>query len=230
MTPEQRAGAGASLVANLRELKTIATRTPPECEPFLEALRTRTGRALVTPALIAVNGFVFVAMLLGPGALASPETLVRWGGNFGPRTTNGEWWRLITATFVHSGFWNVVIEMLGLLQIGLILERAVGYFSIVATYFAAAAIASLVALALHPVGVNVGAAGAVCGIYGLMVAAFGSGMLRRDPLRIPLRSATRLIPAGVLFSLYVLMSDEVDLAAALAAFAVGIAAGMGLMM
>src|SRR5690242_13672202 len=119
MTPEQRANAARSLADNLRIAKTVAMRTRPECEAFNDALRARTSRALVTPAIVALNVAVFLAMLVSPGALASPDTLVRWGGNFGPRTTNGEWWRLVASTFVHSGLWNLMVEMLAVAQAGL---------------------------------------------------------------------------------------------------------------
>ena len=67
---------------------------------------------LVTPALVALNVTVFLIILVGPGALADPQTLVGWGGNFGPRTTNGEWWRLVTATFVHSEMLPILVRNL----------------------------------------------------------------------------------------------------------------------
>ena len=51
----------------------------------------------MTPAIAALNALVFVGMIFGRGALADPQTIVAWGGSFGPRTTNGEWWRLITS-------------------------------------------------------------------------------------------------------------------------------------
>ena len=55
--------------------------------------------------LIAVNGQVFVAMLLaGAGWWHSPnEVQLAWGANFGPATQDGQWWRMVTAMFVHRG-------------------------------------------------------------------------------------------------------------------------------
>ena len=57
--------------------------------------------------IVALNVGIFVCMSFGPGSMADPETIVRWGGSVGTRTANGEWWRLATAMFVHGGFFQV---------------------------------------------------------------------------------------------------------------------------
>src|SRR5215510_11248376 len=56
----------------------------------------------------------------------APETLVRWGANYGPSTTNGQWWRLVTAMFVHGGMVSLPINLAALVQLGVILERLIG--------------------------------------------------------------------------------------------------------
>jgi len=90
-------------------------------EPFREALRARTPRTIVTPVLVALYAIVFSCLLVGSGSLSDPETLIRWGGNFGPRTTNGEWWRLVATTFVHAGALHLLVNIAGLFQLGLVL-------------------------------------------------------------------------------------------------------------
>ena len=39
----------------------------------------------------------------GLGRAPSRSRSSRWGASFGPRTTNGEWWRLVASMFVHTG-------------------------------------------------------------------------------------------------------------------------------
>ena len=65
---------------------------------------------------MVLNVLVFVLMIFSPGAVSDPETLVSWGASVGPRTTNGEWWRVITSLFVHGGFWALVMTLIGLAQ------------------------------------------------------------------------------------------------------------------
>ena len=66
------------------------------------------GRPALTPAtitLVAINILVFAAMLAyGAGLWHSPNDVqLAWGAGFGPATKDGEWWRLLTCTFVHIG-------------------------------------------------------------------------------------------------------------------------------
>jgi rhomboid protease GluP len=180
---------------------------------FDEALIGRTRWLLVTPAIVAANLAVFLGLLFGDGALGNPDTLVAWGANFGPRTTNGEWWRLGTAAFVHSGALSLLINVAATAQIGLILERLIGHSAFAAIYLSAAFFASLMMVATAPETVTGGAAGAVFGIYGLLIAAFVRGLLQRSPLSIPLYTMRRLAPAAGVFVIYNAMTGGFDLAA-----------------
>lgn len=197
----------------------------PESGPFADALCERTRWPIVTPALVAINAAIFVVMLFGAGAFGDPETLIRWGGNFGPRTTNGEWGRLVTALFVHSGILHLLANVAGLVQIGLIMERLFGRLAFAAVYFAAGALSSLVSLFAHPVTVSVGASGAIFGVYGLLLAALIAGGLRRSALAIPLKTVIRVAPAAGVFVLYSVTAGF-DGAAELAGFATGFACGL----
>ena len=139
-------------------------------QPFREMLRTRTPRLVVTPVLAGLNLLVFLATLAGDGAFGAPATLVDWGANYGPRTTNGEWWRLLTAAFVQGGPFHLLFVQVGLLQVGALLERMVGPLIVGSVYLTAALAASLVNLSDYPLAVHAGASSAVLGLYGLLIA------------------------------------------------------------
>jgi membrane associated rhomboid family serine protease len=155
----------------LRELTVVLRHKHAELDPFRATLRARTKYVFLAPALVAVTVGIFVSMLFGRGALSAPATLIGWGANFGPRTTNGEWWRLLASTFVHVSFLRMVIEAAVLAQLGMFLERLVGRSAVAAVFCAAGVLAGLINVSAYPMAVTGGAAGAICGLYGLLIAS-----------------------------------------------------------
>ena len=201
-TPEEKARWLRASLRVIRRWTDLAVHLQPERGPFGDALRERTPWALVTPGLVVLNIAIFVSMLFGAGALSDPNTVVGWGGNFGPRTTNGEWWRLMTATFVHSGALHLLANIAGLVQIGLILERLFGRAAFATVYLAAGLSSSLVNLFMHPVNVSAGASGSTFGVYGLLLASLIPAIVGRSTLAVPLMTLLKLVPAAGVFVLY----------------------------
>ncbi len=171
MSPEERVKAIRAGLAALVQAKDAAIEDLQRREPFRDALRERTPWALVTPGLIALNVVLFVRMVFDAGAVGDQQTQLAWGGNFGPLTTNGGWWRLVTATFLHSGLLHLLVTIGGILQLGLLLERLLGPLAVASVYVGAGILANLVILAKYPVAVTSGPSGAVSGLYGLLAAS-----------------------------------------------------------
>ena len=178
MKPEERARVMERLVATVHRVKKEAARRQAEPDPFRDALRQRTPWPMVMPALVALNVIVFL-MMGGGGSL--PEKLVEWGASFGPRTTNGEWWRLAASMFVHTGFLQLLVNCAALVQLGLILERLVGHITFGAVYLAAGVLASLVMLSEYPIAITAGASGGIFGLYGLLAASSAWTVIQRGP-------------------------------------------------
>ena len=229
MKPEERVRVGQAFLAFLREAKDAAVRRwsareDPDAEPLPPL-------PFVTMAIAVVNLLVFVDMLVGEGAITDEATLVSFGANFGPRTTNGEWWRLVTATFVHSGFLHLFADLCGLLLVGVIVERLVGSFAFAIVYLGSGLFTGLVSVYESPVTPNVGASGAICGIYGLLVATWLWSLIERSPLDIPLRSLKAPATSAGIFLVYSLathrLGGTVNLAGAAAGFACGIVLAFG---
>ncbi len=225
-TEEQR----TKLIQTLRIASSIpaaiARHNGTACQPFFEILRARMRFAWVTMAIVALNVIVFVLMLFGKGALANPETLIGWGANFGPRTTNGEWWRLVTSPFVHSGLIQLVINMTMLAQLGLLLERIAGRAAIASVYLVTAILAGLVSIAAHPVVVNAGASGAIAGLFGLLLACAVWDWFRPGETPIPPAVGKRLVPAAALFILYNTFDASIETQAEFLAFMAGLVSGL----
>lgn len=215
-TPEERTRYRQAALHVLRRLTQLITL----------ALDARTRVAPVTTILIAANITIFVLIQFSPHSLSDPNTLIGWGGNFGPRTANGEWWRLVTALFVHAGWLHLLVNLFGLMQLGLILERLVGPLAFAAVYLAAGVFSSVAHLYASPVIVSVGGSGAIFGTYALLLASWMWGLLRRVPGTIPAAVAKRLAPAAGVFVLYSLATDAVAIEAEISGFIVGFAAGL----
>jgi membrane associated rhomboid family serine protease len=175
-------------------------RNPPDA--FRDALTARTRAPFLTAGVVLLNLLIFALMLVGDGRMGDPDTLVHWGASAGPVTTNGQWWRLLTATFVHTGFLQLVLEMAALAQVGLLVERMVGHAAFAGLYLTSAAFAAAIGLWVDPLPATAGASGAIFGMYGLLVALVIRGTLRRSRVTIPVPVVARLAPVAAMFILY----------------------------
>lgn len=169
-TAAQRAQYFAYTLDVARELKAAATRPRPEADAYRDLLRARMPRLAATPALVTINVAVAACMLIGATAMGDPDTLLGWGASQGPLTTNGQWWRLLTASFVHVGVFHLLVDVAALCQLGAVLERLAGRPTVAAVYISAGVFAGVISLWSDPVAVSVSASGAVCGLYGLLIA------------------------------------------------------------
>jgi membrane associated rhomboid family serine protease len=212
--------------ATVRTVREEIGRVPPGCETFAETLRERTQIAVVTPMIVALNAAIFLGMCFGDNALSDPSTLIAWGGSVGPRTTNGEWWRLVASLFVHSGVLQLLGNVIGLISVGVMLERLMGSVAFALTYAIAGVIAGIAELSFHQIAINSGASGAIFGVYGLLIASAMWGMYRRSSATIPLAALKRLVPGAVVFLLIDLATHGLRSDARIAGFAAGVIAGL----
>ena len=129
-------------------------------------------------------GAVNVVMLLvaeSIGGSQDPEVLVRLGAKVTPLLREGEYWRLITAAFLHFGGLHLLANLWSLVLFGPVLERLVGHGRFAALYLASALAGSAASvLAAPPNAVSAGASGAIFGLLGA-VGAIGFRN-RRTPL------------------------------------------------
>jgi membrane associated rhomboid family serine protease len=126
----------------------------------------------ITPILIDLNIFIFIAMVFaGLGFISfKPVDLLAWGANYQPVTTNGEWWRLLTSTFLHGGLMHLLANMYGLLFVGIFLEPKLGKTKFLVIYLVTGILASISSLYFHEPTVSIGASGAIFGLYGVFLA------------------------------------------------------------
>lgn len=127
----------------------------------------------VSIALVVANVAVFlVGLVLGQGSLRAdfgnvtgPILLTVGGEPVGLAT--GEYYRLVTATFLHAGVLHLLLNMFALAALGPALEAALGRLRFAALYLVSALGGSVAAFLLAPAGtLSVGASGAIFGLFG----------------------------------------------------------------
>jgi membrane associated rhomboid family serine protease len=144
--------------------------------------------AKVTRALIGLNIAVYIAELAqGSGVNATKGSiyqngaLIANGAEVGntlvgvPKgidfpglvgVAHGDWWRVLTAAFLHYGPFHLLLNMLALYWFGTALEQRIGSGRFLAIYIVSGLAGSAGALIAAPTEPTVGASGAIFGILG----------------------------------------------------------------
>ena len=192
----------------------------PTPQPMVRRRRSFWATAPATYVLVGINCAVFLAMLLRGVSAISPtaEQLMQWGANnAGSVLINGQWWRIITAMFVHVGIIHLATNMWCLWNLGLLAEPLMGSFGVVAVYVLTGAAGNLLSVfwnglhynvtavsqqiphqafdALNYFPPGVGASGAVFGIAGALII-----LLKSPRLPVPPEELKRLRKSVIYFA------------------------------
>jgi rhomboid protease GluP len=123
------------------------------------------------------------------------DTLVRFGGTESQLILQGEWWRLVTGTFVHLTILHIVLNMWCLWNLGLFGEPLLGKRGLIAVYLLTGTAGMMLSFAWslfrRQDSMVVGASGAVFGIAGILIV-----LLSNRGLSVPwkeLRSLRRQV-------------------------------------
>jgi membrane associated rhomboid family serine protease len=114
-------------------------------------------------------GMVLSVASAGSQGLVSGSALTQLGGLAGPQVAAGQWWRIITAGFLHSGLIHLALNMVALYVFGMPLERALGRLRFGTLYLTSLLAGSLGVLLLSPNALTVGASGAIFGLLGAII-------------------------------------------------------------
>lgn len=125
------------------------------------------------------------------GGSENLDTLYRMGALVPENLVAGEWWRVVSAMFLHYGVVHILVNMLGLYVLGAFVESIVGIKKYLIAYFVCG-IGSMLAIGLQawyqqiPDLIGVGASGAIMGMLGMMAAILLKGW-RQDKAKIAAR-------------------------------------------
>lgn len=218
-TPERAQALAACLPDKLSETARQTIADTAEFQGFLEA----AGPAVVTLAIIALNAAIFLFEgIKGAGWMAGDaNVLLELGGNLATATAAGQWWRLLSAMFLHAGLLHVALNMWALWDAGRVAERLFGRLPYAALYLAAGVLGGIASINWQQDIVSVGASGAVFGVYGALLAAL---LLRKDLL--PLSIAKKLQASASVMIIYSLFNGMTKVGIDNAAHIGGLVAGV----
>ena len=158
-----------------------------------------------TYLLVAINCLVFLYMVSRGCSIWMPtvDQLAHFGGTCSNDVLiSGEWWRIVTAMFVHVGLIHLATNMWCLWNLGLLAEPLLGTFGILAAYILTGAAGNLLSTLVHEAGfmgspdtVGAGASGAVFGLAGVLII-----LLKSPLLPLPKVELTRLRRSVIYFA------------------------------
>jgi rhomboid protease GluP len=169
---------------------------PVEGQPVQQAERRRSTSLWNYPAtysLIGINVAVFIAMvfyghlwqhLSGSNPLFAEfntQTLVNFGGSDALLILQGQWWRLVTAAFVHAYLLHIALNMWCLWNLGIFGEPLLGRRGLICVYLLTGITGNMFSLAWAVLSntdaIVVGASGAVFGIAGILIVLLSNRQL-----------------------------------------------------
>ncbi|MGZ4119357.1 MAG: rhomboid family intramembrane serine protease [Actinomycetota bacterium] len=171
---------------------TYRVRTRVEQMP---AARFLAGAQMTT--LIIIGNVIVFALMLATGQPTSARTLYRFGALPG-RLPASQWWRLITAMFVHIGVAHIALNMFALFLFGGAIEQRYGKLRYVMLYLGSGVLGSATSLAFTQGGLSAGASGAIFGIVGAWLALV---VWNRERMRGQLRGWLLLIAINIFFGI-----------------------------
>ena len=126
------------------------------------------------------------------------RTLVEFGAKYNQALAAGQWWRLVTAGFLHGGLFHILMNSWVLFDLGAQVEETYGGSRMLVIYFVSTVCGFYLSAVWSP-AVSVGASAALFGLIGAMIAL---GMQRRSAIGEQIRGMyIRWAIYGLLFGL-----------------------------
>jgi rhomboid protease GluP len=178
----------------------------------------------VTLAIVVVLAAIFLVEA-AVEVLDSPEAFLLAGALSRDAVLQGEWWRLVSAIFLHGSVELLVGNAVALFVLGMVCEHAFGRGQFVVLFVVAGIGGSIVSMLTSP-GPSVGASGAIFGLQGAAIVLF-----RRHRDRLIMR-ARRIGVVLVVWALYTIAQGAftpfVDNGAHIGGFIGGVLVARGL--
>src|SRR4249920_1924956 len=177
-----------------------------------------------TTIILLLNFGLYIATTIfsmqGGNASLDTRTLILFGAKWNIGLAQGEWWRLVTAGFLHGGLVHILMNSWVLFDLGAQVEELYGSGRMLVIYFLST-VCGFYASALWSPAISVGASAGLFGLVGAMIAL---GVRHRNAMGAAIRGMyLRGAVIGLAFGM--VGAFHVDNAAHVGGLAAGFAAG-----
>ena len=169
---------------NCRAFITNSDKTCPYCgvQVGRRAIETREPTPILgglipqahftTILILLINAGLFAAtLMLSKSYGGDIYALVALGAKFGPEITERhEWWRLVTAGFLHGGWLHIGMNSWVLYDLGAQVEQVYGTARFLVVYFVGTVAGFYLSFLLNPLTPSVGSSAGITGLIGAMIA------------------------------------------------------------
>jgi membrane associated rhomboid family serine protease len=146
---------------------------PPPPQPPQQGTR-RVRLPTVTPfwtyIFLALNILIYIGEELTGGS-TNTNNLIRWGANYAPLVVQGQYWRLITANFLHIGLLHIAVNGYSIYILGRQAESLFGHPRFVVIYLLSG-ISGAVFSFMITQGLSAGASTSLFGLFGALAIFF----------------------------------------------------------
>lgn len=152
-------------------------------------VRVKEYAAYASIAILVINVIIFGAEWIFT-MMSGRDIFFAIGALLGNLVFAGQWWRVITAVFLHIGIFHLLVNSYSLFIICPPIEKLIGSFRFVMLYLFSGIAGNLLTIFIDPGMVSAGASGAIFGVFG---AFFG------------LNYRYRLFPPALMNQLYIIL-------------------------
>ncbi|MGJ8454637.1 rhomboid family intramembrane serine protease [Pseudothermotoga sp. U03pept] len=153
-----------------------------------------------TYVILVINAVVAILMFFVEsftGVRTQAYLFIRFGAQYGPLVANGEWYRMVTAIFVHGGLLHLLFNSYALFYFGNIVESVYGVEKFIFVYLITGVAGNVATHFLYYKAISVGASGSIFGLVGVL---FALGFRRDTPFFMRQFTGYALLPM-ILFNI-----------------------------
>lgn len=177
-----------------------------------------------TVVIMLINTGLYIATILyssGTSGDFSPSgaALVAFGGKYLPAIAAGQWWRFITAGFLHGGILHIGMNMWVLFDLGAQVEEVCGTSRFLSMYLISNITGFVASYLIFPNTLSIGASAAIFGLIGGMI---GVGVRDRTSYGQAIR---RFFTRWAIYGLVLSLIPGIDIAAHIGGLAGGFIVG-----